>query len=62
MLGDLIQWIYGEDSMDGAFIAIEAFGLSNREFEHNYRVEWLILREVSFLGCLRLVLTIARSN
>ena len=41
-LGDLIQFNYGEDGMDGAFIekqSIETFGLSNREFEHNYRVD-----------------------
>ncbi|KAF8885266.1 hypothetical protein CPB84DRAFT_1850463 [Gymnopilus junonius] len=41
-LGDLIQFVYGEDGMDGAFIekqTIETFGLSNREFEHNYRVD-----------------------
>ena len=41
-LGDLIQFNYGEDGMDGAFFekqSIESFGLSNREFEHNYRVD-----------------------
>lgn len=41
-LGDLIQFVYGEDGMDGAFIErqnIETFGLSNKEFEHNYRVD-----------------------
>ena len=41
-LGDLIQFNYGEDGMDGAFFekqSIETFGLSNREFEHNYRVD-----------------------
>ena len=41
-LGDLVQWIYGEDGMDGAFIekqTIETFGLNDREFEHNYRVD-----------------------
>ena len=41
-LGDLIQFVYGEDGMDGAFIekqTIETFGLSNKEFEHNYRVD-----------------------
>ena len=41
-LGDLIQFIYGEDGMDGAFIerqTIETFGLSDKEFEHNYRVD-----------------------
>jgi DNA-directed RNA polymerase II subunit RPB1 len=41
-LGDLIQFVYGEDGMDGAFIekqTIETFGLSDREFEHNYRVD-----------------------
>jgi DNA-directed RNA polymerase II subunit RPB1 len=41
-LGDLIQFNYGEDGMDGAFIekqTIETFGLSHKEFEHNYRVD-----------------------
>jgi hypothetical protein len=38
-LGDLVQWIYGEDGMDGAFIekqSIETFDLNYHEFEHNY--------------------------
>lgn len=41
-LGDLIQFIYGEDGMDGAFIErqnIKTFGINNREFEHRYRVD-----------------------
>lgn len=41
-LGDLIQFVYGEDGMDGAFIerqSIKTFGLNNREFEHRYRVD-----------------------
>jgi DNA-directed RNA polymerase II subunit RPB1 len=41
-LGDLIQLVYGEDGMDGAFIekqTIETFGLNNREFEHIYRID-----------------------
>jgi len=41
-LGDLVQWIYGEDSMDGAFIekqTIEMFGLNDRKFEHNNHVD-----------------------
>ncbi|KAG1775061.1 DNA-directed RNA polymerase II, subunit 1 [Suillus placidus] len=41
-LGDLIQFVYGEDGMDGAFIErqkIETFGLDNEAFEHNYRVD-----------------------
>src|ERR1700678_2163992 len=41
-LGDLIQFNYGEDGMDGAFIekqSIKTFGLSNKEFEHNYCVD-----------------------
>ncbi|KAH9045807.1 beta and beta-prime subunits of DNA dependent RNA-polymerase [Lactarius hengduanensis] len=41
-LGDVLQFIYGEDGMDGAFIErqrIETFHLSDREFEHNYRVD-----------------------
>ncbi|EKM83352.1 hypothetical protein AGABI1DRAFT_65857 [Agaricus bisporus var. burnettii JB137-S8] len=41
-LGDLIQFVYGEDGMDGAFIekqTIETFGLNDKEFQHNYRVD-----------------------
>lgn len=41
-LGDLLQFIYGEDGMDGAFIenqSIDTFVLSNKEFEHTYRVD-----------------------
>ena len=41
-LGDLIQFNYGKDGKDGAFIekqSIKTFGLSNKEFEHNYRVD-----------------------
>ncbi|KAJ4477824.1 beta and beta-prime subunits of DNA dependent RNA-polymerase [Lentinula edodes] len=41
-LGDLIQFVYGEDGMDGAFIEkqnIDTFSLNDREFEHNYRVD-----------------------
>lgn len=41
-LGDVLQFVYGEDGMDGAFIErqrIETFHLNNREFEHNYRVD-----------------------
>ena len=41
-LGDLIQFNYGEDGMDSAFIekqSVETFRLSNKEFEHNYRVD-----------------------
>ncbi len=41
-LGDVPQFIYEEDGMDGAFIErqrIETFHFSNREFEHYYRVD-----------------------
>jgi DNA-directed RNA polymerase II subunit RPB1 len=41
-LGDLVQFAYGEDGMDGAFIErqnIDTFSLNNKEFEHNYRVD-----------------------
>ncbi|KAH9907090.1 uncharacterized protein B0H18DRAFT_1193799, partial [Fomitopsis serialis] len=41
-LGDLVQFVYGEDGMDGAFIErqnIETFVLNDREFAHNYRVD-----------------------
>lgn len=41
-LDDLVQWIYGGDGRDGAFIekqAIETFGLIDREFGYNYCVD-----------------------
>ncbi|EJD55108.1 beta and beta-prime subunits of DNA dependent RNA-polymerase [Auricularia subglabra TFB-10046 SS5] len=41
-LGDLIQFIYGEDGMDGAFIerqTIESFHIDNKRFEVKYRVD-----------------------
>ena len=41
-LGDLIQFIYGEDGMDGAFIErqnVETFALNNKEFKHNYSID-----------------------
>jgi len=41
-LGDVIQFVYGEDGMDGAFIEhqkIDTFGLDNEAFEHNHRVD-----------------------
>jgi DNA-directed RNA polymerase II subunit RPB1 len=41
-LGDLIQFVYGDDGMDGAFIEkqrYETFLISDSEFEHRYRVD-----------------------
>lgn len=41
-LGDLIQFAYGEDGMDGAFIErqrVDTFGLNDKQFDHNYRVD-----------------------
>ena len=41
-LDDLIQFIYSEDGMDGAFIErqkIDTFALSNTEFEHKSQVD-----------------------
>lgn len=41
-LGDLIQFSYGEDGIDGAFIerqSVEPFHLSNKAFERRYRVD-----------------------
>ena len=41
-LRDLIQFIYGEDGMDGAFIEkqnIDTFSLNNNQFKHNYQVD-----------------------
>jgi DNA-directed RNA polymerase II subunit RPB1 len=41
-LGGLIQFVYGEDGMGGAFIErqhINTFSLNDQEFEHNYRVD-----------------------
>ncbi len=41
-LGDVIQFVYGEDGMDACFIeeqSIRTFILNDREFEHRYRVD-----------------------
>lgn len=41
-LGDLIQFTYGEDGMDGAYIerqSIKTFSLDDHEFRHRYRVD-----------------------
>jgi len=41
-LDNPIQFVHGEDGMDGVFIErqnIEEFALNNREFKHNYRVD-----------------------
>jgi DNA-directed RNA polymerase II subunit RPB1 len=41
-LGDLVQFLYGEDGIDGAFIErqhIETYALNDKEFEHNFRVD-----------------------
>ncbi|KAH8824841.1 RNA polymerase II largest subunit [Flagelloscypha sp. PMI_526] len=41
-LGDLVQFVYGEDGMDGAFIEkqrYEIYAISDREFEHRYCVD-----------------------
>ncbi len=41
-LGHFIQFVYGEDGMDGAFIErqhIDTFSLNSWEFKHNYRVD-----------------------
>ncbi|KAF8707772.1 DNA-directed RNA polymerase subunit beta', partial [Rhizoctonia solani] len=43
-LGDIVQFAYGEDGMDGAFIerqSVEPYRLSNRAFERKYRVDVL---------------------
>ena len=64
-LGDLVQWIYGKDGMDGAYIkkqTTEMFGLNDCEFEHNYEWMWWTLQEVFYLVCFRLVLTTVCSN
>ena len=42
LLGDLIQFVYDEDSMDGMSIErqnIDMFSLNNKEFKHNYQVD-----------------------
>ncbi|OAX31301.1 beta and beta-prime subunits of DNA dependent RNA-polymerase [Rhizopogon vinicolor AM-OR11-026] len=47
-LGDLVQFVYGEDGIVGAFIErqkINTFGLDNEAFEHNYRVDAMKLDE-----------------
>ncbi|KDQ17519.1 hypothetical protein BOTBODRAFT_29699 [Botryobasidium botryosum FD-172 SS1] len=41
-LGDIVQFIYGEDGMDGAYIEkqrIDTYHLSNRAFNRKYRVD-----------------------
>ncbi|KAJ7447345.1 RNA polymerase II largest subunit [Mycena galericulata] len=41
-LGDLIQFVYGEDGMDGAFIekqSVDTFALNDEEFKHQNRVD-----------------------
>lgn len=41
-LGDLIQFTYGEDGMDGAFIerqSVDPFHLSDKSFERRYRID-----------------------
>ncbi|KAF7426815.1 DNA-directed RNA polymerase II subunit rpb1 [Pleurotus ostreatus] len=41
-LGDLIQFVYGEDGIDGAFIEkqnIATFGVNHAQFKHNYHVD-----------------------
>ncbi|KAJ7500689.1 RNA polymerase II largest subunit [Mycena galericulata] len=41
-LGDLIQFVYGEDGMAGAFIekqSVDTFALNDQEFKHQYRVD-----------------------
>ncbi|KAF9488926.1 beta and beta-prime subunits of DNA dependent RNA-polymerase [Pleurotus eryngii] len=41
-LGNLIQFVYGEDGMDGAFIEkqnIATFGVNHVQFKHNYHVD-----------------------
>ncbi|KAJ7630347.1 DNA-directed RNA polymerase II, subunit 1 [Roridomyces roridus] len=41
-LGDLIQFVYGEDGMDGAFIekqSLDTYALNDAEFKHSYRVD-----------------------
>jgi DNA-directed RNA polymerase II subunit RPB1 len=35
----LIQFVYGEDGMDGAFIERQNIDTFSKEFEHNYRVD-----------------------
>src|ERR1700749_3233132 len=41
-LGDLIQFIYGEDGMDGAFLEnqnLPTFYLNDHSFDHKYRAD-----------------------
>ncbi|KAH7330647.1 beta and beta-prime subunits of DNA dependent RNA-polymerase [Rhizoctonia solani] len=43
-LGDIVQFAYGEDGMDGAFIerqSVDPYRLSNRAFDRKYRVDVL---------------------
>ncbi|OJA20796.1 hypothetical protein AZE42_12103 [Rhizopogon vesiculosus] len=50
-LGDLVQFMYGENGMDRAFIERQktnTFSLNNEAFEHNYRVD-VVDRKNGFL-------------
>ena len=54
-LGDLVQFVYGEDSMDGAFIEhqyIKMFTMNDQEFEHKYCVDVMDTAEGFFPGIL----------
>ncbi|KAF7307327.1 DNA-directed RNA polymerase subunit [Mycena indigotica] len=55
-LGDLIQFVYGEDGMDGAFIEkqdIAIFAMDDEKFRHNYRVD-VTDEKGGFMGVLQL--------
>ena len=55
-LGDLLQFVYGEDGMDGAFIeaqGMNTFTLNNKQFEHDYRVDVTIPQKGFLPGVLQ---------
>lgn len=63
--GNLIQFVYGGDGMDGTFIehqSIKTFAMNDWEFEHEYRVDVMDPAGGFFLACCRSVWMIALSS
>ncbi|KAG8773494.1 DNA-directed RNA polymerase II subunit rpb1, partial [Ceratobasidium sp. 428] len=55
-LGDIVQFAYGEDGMDGAFIerqSVEPYRLSHRAFDRKYRIDVLEAGSGFSLGTLQ---------
>ena len=56
-LRDVLQFVYGEDGMNGNYIkqqCIETFHLSDLEFKHNYWVDMMDLAGRFLLGVLQI--------